>query len=37
VHNFYFESSVLMIDNILAPVNDAPDLPNFKRMTMYLC
>ena len=35
IHNFYFENSIPTIDRILAAVNEDPDLPNFKRTTLY--
>ena len=35
IHNFYFENTVPTIDKILQAVNEDPDLPNFKRTTLY--
>jgi hypothetical protein len=35
VHGFHFSSDIPTVDKILTAVNDDPELPYFKRATMY--
>ena len=35
VHSFYFNKEIPTLDKILSAVNDDPDLPDFKRTTMF--
>jgi hypothetical protein len=37
VHGSYFSNEILTVDEILTAVNEATELPNFKRPTTYKC